>query len=316
VLTLALMQDAHVAARLLVIVLAAIAAHIAVVLVRVSSAWLLGSRVGSITKARTFTRFITSVAGFVIWFIAVGFAFSELGIPLQTYLASATIIGLAVSFGSQSLVQDVISGVTLIFTGLINVGDMVEIGGQNGVVEKIGIRYTELRNVQGAQVFIPNRNVANVINYPVGYIRAFVDVRLPIDATLRGRATSELDHISRAAYDQFTGIMPRPPSLITVPLPGTEEAPGPPFSGGETRATTTGPGAAHFARIKFRIWPGQGLLIETTVRQRILGTMRALDPEYQDWMVAVHYRVEPAFQRRAVSALDLLRQRRQQPRGK
>jgi moderate conductance mechanosensitive channel len=277
--------------RLGLILLAAVVAHIIVLLVRRFTAWLLSSQVGSITKARTLTRFIASVAAFAVWFIAVGFALTELGVPLQTYLASATIVGLAVSFGSQSLVQDVISGLTLISTGLINVGDMVDIGGQPGIVEKIGIRYTELRNVQGGLVFIPNRNVANLTRFPKGYIHAFVDVRLPSEPAAFEKAAGLLEKVAESVFRQFSGIMIQSPALSRRNIPGDEATP-------------------PYIRIQFRIWPGQGALIEGPVRQRIIGSLRAHNPEYQDWMVAVHYRVEPAFQRRAASALELFRQRR------
>jgi moderate conductance mechanosensitive channel len=281
----------HLLLRLGLIVLAAIVAHITVLLVRRLTAWLLSSQVGSINKARTLTRFIASVAAFTVWFVAVGFALTEVGVPLQTYFASATIIGLAVSFGSQSLVQDVISGLTLISTGLINVGDMVDIGGQTGIVEKIGIRYTELRNVQGGIVSIPNRNVANLTRFPKGYIHAFVDVRLPAEPAALEEAARLLDKIAESAFRQFSGIMIQSPTLSRRNIPG--DAATPPY-----------------IRIQFRIWPGQGGLIESAVRQRIIGSMRSITPEYQDWMVAVHYRVEPAFQRRAATAIELFRQRR------
>jgi moderate conductance mechanosensitive channel len=288
--------------RLLLILGVAIAAHIAVMLVRAATRWLVGSRLGSITKARTFTGFLASVAAFAIWFIAIGFVLYELGVPLQTYIASATIIGLAVSFGSQSLVQDVISGLTLIFTGLIDAGDMVDIGGQVGIVEKIGIRYTELRNVQGALVYIPNRNVGNVTTYPVGSVRAFVDVRLP--AAEPQHALEQLRWIADAVYRQFSGIMTVAPTIRHM-----NEA----MEAGEMQekgSAVERPESGTFVRLRFRIWPGQGALIENTVRQRIIQSMRAMDPTYQDWMVAVHYRVEPAFQRRAFSALEAIRQRR------
>jgi moderate conductance mechanosensitive channel len=290
--------------RLLLILAAAVLAHASVRIIRASGVIVGRSRIGSLNKTQTISRFIASVAVFVIWFAAVGFALTTLGVPLQTYIASATIIGLAVSFGSQSLVQDVISGVTLITTGLVEVGDMIDAGGQIGVVEKIGIRYTEMRNVQGAIVFIPNRNVGNVISYPVGYIRAFVDAQLPGEPSLRPAAAECVKQVADGAFRQFSGIMIREPSVMTIggapsePMPGDEDAPQPP------------PEQATYVRVKFRIWPGQGAVIESAVRLRVINALKRVDPEYQDWMVAVHYRVEPAFQRRALPALDELRRRR------
>ncbi|MEX2218928.1 MAG: mechanosensitive ion channel domain-containing protein [Phycisphaerales bacterium] len=283
--------------KLLLIAGLAIAAHLVVLIVRIATARFLRTRVGSINKARTGTRFVASLIMFLVWFIAAGWALREIGVPLETYLASATVIGLAVSFGSQSLVQDVISGLTLIFTGLIDVGDTVEIVGQTGVVESIGIRYTELRTLHGAVVYIPNRNVANVAVFPKGYIRAFMDVRLPEAPGLReegGRGLERAREIATAANHQFSEIMVMEPTVTELSEPG---------------------GVRPFARVKFRIWPGQGGVIESAVRPRMIAGMRGIDPEFQDWMVTVHYKVEGAFQRRAISALEFLRERRGRMRG-
>jgi moderate conductance mechanosensitive channel len=274
--------------RLAIIAAVAVTAHIVVVLVRAFTRWLIASRLGSINKAQTLTRFFASVVIFVVWFIAVGVALYELGVPLQTYLASATIIGLAVSFGSQSLVQDVISGLTLIFGGLLDVGDMVEIAGQTGVIERIGIRYTVLRNFQGAVIYIPNRNVANFARFPLGYVRAFVDVRLPADETARAEAERRIRAIAESAHGQFTGVLVQPPAVAALAFAGEGGA---------------------FLRVKFRIWPGQVAVIESTVRQRIIQSMRDLDSAYQDWMVAVHYRIEPGVKRRAASMFAAFRKR-------
>lgn len=272
--------------RLIVIVLIAIAAHIAVLVVRFSTSWIAESYFGSISKARTITRFVASVLVFVIYFIAVGFALHELGVPLGTYLASATIIGLAVSFGSQSLVQDVIGGLTLILGGLLDIGNMVDISGQIGTVERIGIRYTVIKNFQGATISIPNRNVANVIRYPRGHMRAYVDVRLPADASKHQAAIKELERLSHSAHAQFAGIILMPPMVTRFSDEHCDR---------------------EMARIKFRIWPGQGSVIESTVRQRLLATMRQFDDSYQDWMVSVHYRVAPAAERKAQRMFPMLR---------
>lgn len=144
----------------------------------------LRSRIGSDTKVATITGFASSSLIFAAYFGAIGFALHEMGVSLTTYLASASVIGLAVSFGSQGVVQDVITGLTVVFSDLLDVGDMVDIGGQVGIVERVHMRFTVLINFAGARVYIPNRSIANVINYQQGFIRAFLDVRLPGDRAL------------------------------------------------------------------------------------------------------------------------------------
>lgn len=256
--------------RIGLIVLIAVLAHVAVLGVRGASRALLRSKVGSEAKVQTLTSFFASVAVFGIYFAAVGSVLHELGISLAAYLAGASVIGLAVSFGSQGMVQDVITGLTVVFSDLIDVGDMIEISGQTGIVESIGIRFTRLVGFTGARVFIPNRTITHVINYPKGYVRAFVDVRLPEAGA--DDAEAEVRRLAEAAQAQLPGILLLPPSVE-----------------GRVRDRA---GVEHL-RVKFRIWPGQGAVLEGSVRQRIVASLRRIDPDYADWMVLVHYRAEP-----------------------
>ncbi|MGK0470217.1 MAG: small-conductance mechanosensitive channel [Candidatus Azotimanducaceae bacterium] len=85
-----------------------------------------------------------------------------MNVSVTAYLASACVIGLALAFASQGIVQDVVMGVTIIFSDLLDVGDLVELAGQTGKVKKITMRYVELENALRAIVFIPNRTINNV----------------------------------------------------------------------------------------------------------------------------------------------------------
>lgn len=105
--------------RISLILAVAVGAHLVALAIRWLGRRTLSSRLGSEAKVQTVTGFVTSSLIFVIYFAAVGFIFRELGISLSTYLASASVIGLAVSFGSQGLVQDVITGLTLVFSDLL-----------------------------------------------------------------------------------------------------------------------------------------------------------------------------------------------------
>lgn len=253
------------------IVAVAVAAHAFVLGVRGLSRRILRSRLTSEAKAHTVTSFFTSLLVFAVYFGAVGFALSELGVSLTTYLASASVIGLAVSFGSQGVVQDVITGLTVVFSDLLDIGDLVDLGGQVGIVESVGIRFTVLVNFAGARVYVPNRTVTNVINYPDGYIRVFLDARLPEDSSLWPDAERQIAVLAEAAYEQYPGILLVPPTLE-----GREE-------------TRAGYG---YLRVKFRIWPGQGAVIEQAVKASIVQAMKRVDASYGDWMVTVHYRAE------------------------
>lgn len=244
------------------------AAHVGVIAVRRLGQRLLAHRMGSsVSKARSVVSLGTSVSVFLLYFGALGIVLKEFGVSLTAYLASASVMGLAIGFGSQGLVQDVVTGLTLIFSDLFDVGDMVEISGQTGIVRKIGMRFTVVENYFGALVFIPNRSISSVVNYPRGYIRCLVDIRLTGDSELFDK---KIASIVSATTEQFAGILLYPPSL-------------------EGRIRTES--GTEFLRVKFRIWPGRGTPIETTLKQEIVQVLKGLDPSYADWMVTVNYEV-------------------------
>src|SRR5690606_28264461 len=140
-------------------------------------------------KLRSIATVLTSAVVFTLYFLVLGLVVEEVfpNFEWTTYFASASVVALAIGFGSQGIVQDVVTGLTLIFSDLIDVGDMVEISGQSGVVRSISMRFVELENALGATVFIPNRTINNVVNYPRGYVRCLVDVTLLGDAAAKRR---------------------------------------------------------------------------------------------------------------------------------
>jgi small conductance mechanosensitive channel len=180
-------------------------------------------------------------------------------------------MGLAIGFGLQGLVQDVVTGLTLVFSDLYDVGDMVEISGQTGIVRKVGMRFTVLENPLGAEVFIPNRLITNVVNYPRGYVRSLVDVTLSNDAEIADIMQEKVAALVSSAMEQFPGIVIAPPSV---------------------EGTLTTSAGKKVLRVKFRIWPGRGAPIEIALKQELIQTLKDIDPSYADWMVTVNYEVE------------------------
>ncbi len=231
------------------------------------------------SKLRTVVSLLTSLFIFTIYFLVVGLILAEFGVSLKAYLASASIIGLAVGFGSQNLVQDVITGLTVIFTDLFDLGDMVEIGGQTGIVKRVGIRFTLLKNSMGAEVFIPNRALTNVINYPHGYVRCLVDVSVP-------NSCNDLDAIGQTIETMTVAIEEQFPAILRAPI--------------EHEGWTETSMGNHYYRIKFRIWPGRGQPLETTFKNMLCQSLKQHVPEFQDWMVAVNYQVDVARPRQTV----------------
>jgi len=224
-------------------------------------------------KLRSIATVLTSALVFALYFFVVGLVVEELfpNFEWTTYFASASVIALAIGFGSQGIVQDVVTGLTLIFSDLIDVGDLVEISGQVGIVRSISMRFVELENALGATVYIPNRTISNVVNFPRGYVRCLVDVTLLGDETAQRRMQNVAEELMAAFHEQFPGILITPPSVE-----------------GRYRFAS----GKEICRLKFRIWPNRGGPIETTFVQELVATLKRVDERYEPWMVSVTYEVE------------------------
>ena len=105
----------------------------------------------------------------IVAYIAAMIANRIFGIDLSPLFASAGIIGVALGFGSQSLVKDFLSGVFIIAENQYRVGDVVDIMGSSGTVERVGTRSTVLRDTDGNVHYIPNGTIQRVINKTMGY---------------------------------------------------------------------------------------------------------------------------------------------------
>ncbi len=204
---------------------------------------LFGNRQRSITLQ---TLFI-SIARYVVYFTALGYILSQFGIDYRAYMASLSLVGVALGFGSQGLVQDVVTGFFILFEDQFSVGDMVEISGQVGVVEEIGLRTVRLRNYHGAQVIFANRSIPLVAKYRKGAVEVGVDVALadPGKGELAGRLLGQLGtELERQFRDVVIGV-PAVEGLLQL----------------ET--------GEYFVRLRAQIWPAQQWVIESQLVPRI-----------------------------------------------
>lgn len=116
--------------------------HLIVIMVRQLARRVLSSERGRRhQKLRSIGTLTTSAPVFTLYFLAIGLILREFGVSLTAYLASASVVGLAIGFGSQGVVQDVVTGLTFIFSDLVDVDDLVEISGQTGIVKAITMRF-------------------------------------------------------------------------------------------------------------------------------------------------------------------------------
>jgi moderate conductance mechanosensitive channel len=166
-------------------------AVIAIVLTRILKA--LTTRLVQISKAntrvaqireqqtRTMAGLLYSVGSAVIVVLAFLFALPEFGFNVTPVAAVAAVASLAVGFGAQTLVKDVINGFFIVFEDQYVVGDVIQVNGETGRVEYLTLRRTVLRNPAGAIVTIPNSLVTQVANLNRDWSQAFIDVTVPSD---------------------------------------------------------------------------------------------------------------------------------------
>ena len=127
-------------------------------------------------RVNTLFGLMKKIARFTIFILAFLIILSELGVDMGPLLATAGVLALAVSFGAQSLVKDVISGFFLLAEDQIRVGDIVQIGDHSGTVEDIRIRTIILRDLDGNTHVIPNGAVESFVNMTKGFSRAKLDI--------------------------------------------------------------------------------------------------------------------------------------------
>jgi small-conductance mechanosensitive channel len=115
-------------------------------------------------RARTIGTVLTSTLNAFIWVIAFGMILGEFGFDLGPVIASAGIIGVAIGLGAQSLVKDVLSGIFMLVEDQYGVGDHVKVGEVEGVVEKVGLRITTVRDSVGVLWFLRNGEILVIGN--------------------------------------------------------------------------------------------------------------------------------------------------------
>ena len=139
------------------------------------------------TRALTLATVAGGITRPAIWIIATMLALEAVGLSASPLLGSAAILGLAISFGSQNLVRDIVNGFFILVEHQYAVGETVDIGGKVGEVERVTIRSTWLRQTNGDLHIIPNGAITVVSNLTRTWSRAIVEVSAHYEA--------DIDHI-------------------------------------------------------------------------------------------------------------------------
>jgi moderate conductance mechanosensitive channel len=156
-------------------------------------------------RARTMASVLKSLTTATIGAITGLTVLDELGIATGPLLASAGIVGIAVGFGAQALVRDVISGVFMLIEDQYGVGDVVDLGDASGVVEAVGLRVTRVRDVNGTVWYIRNGQVLRVGNQSQGWARAVLDVGIAYAEDVTRAESLLLDVANTLRQDETFG---------------------------------------------------------------------------------------------------------------
>ncbi|MCL2816955.1 MAG: mechanosensitive ion channel family protein [Clostridiales bacterium] len=132
----------------------------------------------------TLAALLRSTVGYVIGFIAIMMVLQAAGVNVAPILASAGIIGLAVGFGAQSLIKDIISGFFILFENVYSVGDYIQVGSLSGFCEELGLRTTRLRDWGGELHVIPNGQIAQLTNLSRGNLNTYIEIPVPYNEDL------------------------------------------------------------------------------------------------------------------------------------
>jgi small conductance mechanosensitive channel len=146
-------------------------------------------------QTRTMAGLVYSVGVGVVVAGAVLMALPEFGFNITPFAAIAAVGSLALGFGAQNLVKDIINGFFIVLEDQYVVGDLIQLNGETGRVEYLTLRRTVLRNAAGAIVTMPNSVVGQVANLSRDWSQAFVDVTVPSDE-LVGRALATLEKVA------------------------------------------------------------------------------------------------------------------------
>ncbi|EIM08582.1 small-conductance mechanosensitive channel [Planococcus antarcticus DSM 14505] len=141
---------------------------------------------GDVTKGRALTlqSLSENLFSYVLIFILVTTLFNIFGLSVASLIAGAGIVGLAIGFGAQGLVSDVVTGFFLLLEKQIDVNDYVTVGSMDGIVEAVGLRTTKIRSFDGTLNYIPNRDITTVSNHSRGNMRALVDIGISYDENI------------------------------------------------------------------------------------------------------------------------------------
>ena len=153
----------------------------------------------------------------IIYFFLVYTILELMGVPVGTLVASAGVVGLALSLGAQGFVSDIVNGFMILLEKQLDVGDVVELSGILGTVEDVNLKTTKVRDFDGTTHFIPNRSITVISNRSRADMRVMLHVRLFPDTDLN-KVRSVLEQVNREWIPRCEEITIEPTEIAFVPI--------------------------------------------------------------------------------------------------
>jgi small-conductance mechanosensitive channel len=202
------------------IVSAALIVLVAIILHVVVASWVeyrLNTQTGKMPTPRekTLLNLFKNAFSIALAIFGTMLALAQIGVNIAPLLAGAGVVGLAIGFGAQKLVQDIITGIFIQFENVMNEGDAVEVAGRSGVVEKLTIRSVTIRDMTGTIHLIPFSSVDQVSNMVRGFSFYVAEFEVAYD--------SDIEAVKKTMRDAFDGLMETDHSAVILDdldLPG------------------------------------------------------------------------------------------------
>jgi moderate conductance mechanosensitive channel len=168
-------------------------------------------------RARSLGSLLKSTATGLIFGVVLVMCLAEVDVNVAPILASAGVVGLALGFGAQTLVKDLLSGVAMLLEDQYGVGDVVDLGEAVGTVEAVGLRITRLRAVDGTVWYVRNGEIQRVGNQSQNWARAVLDVGVRYDSDL-AHVRSILQDVARDLWhdEELGGVIIEEPEVWGV----------------------------------------------------------------------------------------------------
>lgn len=170
-----------------------------------------------VARSHTIATALQDLAAFLLFLIGILLTLVEFGMSPTSIFAGGAIIGFAFSFGTQSLIKDLVNGCVILLEDQFAVGDIIAVNGESGVVERLDLRLTQLRNLDGELISIPNSTITLVKNKSNSWARVNLGVNVAYDTDLDNAiAVIQAVSIQMSQDAEWQSLILEPPEVLGV----------------------------------------------------------------------------------------------------